>query len=97
MRRKSSPAPDSSRREAVFHPRFIEDLSFWIGADRTVALRLLKLIEAVLRDPFQGPGKPEPLRHQLAGTWSRRLTHEHRLVYSVSDDRIAFLQCRYHY
>jgi toxin YoeB len=60
-------------------------------------LRALDLVEAILRDPFRGIGKPEPLKHLGAGVWSRRLTQEHRLVYLVSDDRIDFLQTRYHY
>lgn len=65
--------------------------------ERRVALRALDLVEAILRDPFTGIGKPEPLKHLLAGAWSRRLTQEHRIVYLVRDDRIDFLQARYHY
>lgn len=65
--------------------------------DRRVALRALNLIEAILRDPFKGIGKPEPLKHVLSGTWSRRLTQEHRIVYLVSEGRIDFLQARFHY
>lgn len=84
-------------REAIFHPGFREDLRYWVEADRNVALRALQLIEAVIRDPFSGPGKPEPLKYVLAGCWSRRLTQEHRLVYKVSEKRIDFLQARYHY
>jgi len=57
----------------------------------------MDLVEAVLRDPFQGIGKPEPLKYVLAGAWSRRVTEEHRLVCAVSADRIDFLQARYHY
>lgn len=87
----------ASRREAVFQPEFREDLKYWVGVDRKVALRALDLIEAVMRDPFTGIGKPEPLKFLTSGAWSRRLTQEHRLVYLVSDDRIDFLQCRYHY
>jgi toxin YoeB len=60
-------------------------------------LRARDLVEAILRDPFRGIGKPEPLKHLGAGVWSRRLTQEHRLVYLVSNDRIDFLQTRYHY
>jgi toxin YoeB len=81
----------------VVHPEFREDLRFWVESDRKVALRILDLVEAALRDPFEGVGKPEPLRYVLAGCWSRRITGEHRLVYRVSDDRIDFLQARYHY
>jgi toxin YoeB len=86
-----------SRRAAIFHPEFIEDLRFWVETDRKIALRAFDLIEAILRQPFAGIGKPEPLKYLLAGAWSRRLTQEHRIVYLVSDDRIDFLQARYHY
>lgn len=87
----------SSKREAVFQPEFREDLQYWIKNDRKVALRAFDLIEAIIRDPFNGIGKPEPLKYLLAGTWSRRLTEEHRLIYLVRSDRIDFLQARYHY
>jgi len=83
--------------DAVFHPEFREDLKYWVKTDRKIALRAFELIEAIMRDPFQGIGKPEPLRYLASGTWSRRLTQEHRIVYMVSDDRIDFLQARYHY
>ena len=86
-----------SKRVAVFHPEFREDLRYWVKSDRNIAIKVLDLVEAVLRDPFQGPGKPEPLRYLLAGCWSRRVTQEHRLVYRVSYERIDFLQARYHY
>ena len=84
-------------RRAVFHPEFRQDLRYWVETNRRVALRVLDLVEAVLRDPFQGVGKPEPLKYVLAGAWSRRITEEHRLVYVVSADRIDFVQARYHY
>lgn len=84
-------------RAAVFQPEFREDLRFWVETDRRVALRALAIVEAVLRDPFDGIGKPEPLKYMPSGTWSRRLTQEHRIVYLVSDTRIDFLQARYHY
>ena len=84
-------------REAVFHAEFREDLRYWVKTDRKAALRTLELAEAVLRDPFSGIGKPEALKFLLTGCWSRRITQEHRLVYRVSEDRIDFLQCRYHY
>ena len=85
------------QRDAVFQPEFREDLRYWVETDRKIALRALELIEAVMRDPFIGLGKPEPLKYMGVGVWSRRLTQEHRLVYLVSDDRIDFLQARYHY
>jgi toxin YoeB len=84
-------------RLAVFHPEFREDLRFWVANERKVALRALDLVEAILRDPFTGIGKPEPLKYLAAGAWSRRLTQEHRLVYVVTKDRVEFLQARYHY
>ena len=84
-------------RDAVFQPEFIEDLSFWVETDRKLALRALDLVEASLRDPFHGIGKPEPLKYLAPGAWSRRLTQEHRIVYLVRADRIDFLQARYHY
>jgi toxin YoeB len=84
-------------RLAVFHPEFREDLRYWVETNRRVALRILDLVEAVMRDPLQGIGKPERLKYVLAGAWSRRITEEHRLVYAVSADRIDFLQARYHY
>lgn len=65
--------------------------------NRKVAIRAFDLIEATMRDPFAGIGKPEPLKYLLAGAWSRRLTEEHRIVYLVSEGRIDFLQARYHY
>jgi toxin YoeB len=64
---------------------------------RKVALRVLELVEAAMRDPFSGMGKPEPLKFVLSGCWSRRIPQEHRLVYRVSESRIDFLQARYHY
>jgi toxin YoeB len=76
-------------RNAVFQAEFVEDLRHWVATDRKTALRVLDLVEAILRDPFDGIGKPEPLKYLAAG--------EHRIVYVVSDDRIDFLQARYHY
>lgn len=87
----------AKQREVIFHPHFIEDLRYWVPTDRKLALRTLALVEETLRDPFQGTGKPEPLKYLAPNTWSRRLTHEHRIVYLVQDDRIVFLQARYHY
>jgi toxin YoeB len=84
-------------RSAIFQPEFIEDLRFWVETDRKLALRAFDLIEAILRDPFEGIGKPEPLKYLTPGVWSRRLTQEHRIVYLVRDDQIDFLQARYHY
>lgn len=90
-------ASADAQRAAVFHPEFVEDLRFWVATDRKLALRVLDLVEAVLREPFRGIGKPESLKYLGAGCWSRRLTQEHRVVYRVAEDRIDFLQARYHY
>lgn len=87
----------SKDREVVFQPEFIEDLKYWVTKDRRTALRVFRLIEDILRNPFEGIGKPEPLKHLAPGTWSRRITQEHRIVYLVRDKRIDFLQARYHY
>ena len=78
-------------------PAFIADLEYWSRTDRRRALRTLRLVEDVLRDPFAGAGKPERLRGELSGKWSRRIDQEHRLVYEVSNDRVYFLAARYHY
>jgi toxin YoeB len=75
----------------------LEDLTWWVQQDRKKALRVLRLIEETQRDPFGGIGKPEPLKHELAGCWSKRIDEEHRLVYQVLDDKVRVLACRYHY
>ncbi len=84
-------------RQAVFQPEFREDLRYWVKTQRKIALRALNLVEAIMRDPSTGIGKPEPLKYLGPGVWSRRLTQEHRLVYRVSESRIDFVQARYHY
>ena len=87
----------ATTRSAFFQDETKDDLRFWIDNDRRVALRVTELVDAVIRDPFEGIGKPERIRHLGANMWSRRITQEHRLVYLVRRDRIDFLQCRYHY
>ncbi len=84
-------------RVAVFQPQFREDLRVWVETERRVALRVFDLIEAIMRDPFDGIGKPEPLKYLGSDVWSRRLTQEHRIVYVVTATRIDFLQAKYHY
>lgn len=84
-------------REAVFDKAFLEDLRYWIRTDRKMAVRTLEIVQDVMRDPFRGIGKPEPLKHLGPGLWSRRLSLEHRIVYLVRDERVDFLQARYHY
>lgn len=92
MRKKSK-----EKVTTIFHTEFREDLSYWIKVDRKTAIKILELVEAIVRKPFEGIGKPEPLRYLGSGVWSRRITQEHRLVYVVKDDQIDFVQCRYHY
>ncbi len=84
-------------RAIEFDASAFEDLAWWIENDRAQALRIIRLIREVQRDPFSGIGKPEPLRHELAGAWSRRITREHRLVYQVGPERIRIVACRFHY
>jgi toxin YoeB len=84
-------------RSLEFDPAAFDDLAWWVEQDRSKALRIIRLIKEVQRDPFQGVGKPEPLRHELAGCWSRRIDREHRLVYQVTESKIRILACRYHY
>jgi len=74
-----------------------EDLAWWVEKDRSVALRIIRLIREIQKEPFTGLGKPEPLKHDLKGCWSRRIDQEHRLVYQIRDDKIRILACRYHY
>jgi toxin YoeB len=81
----------------VFTPNGWNDYTYWLTADRTILKRINRLIEDVLRDPFEGIGKPEPLRHALTGAWSRRISEEHRLVCLVDGEDIVVLQVRYHY
>jgi toxin YoeB len=80
-----------------FDQAAFEDLAWWIEQDRSKALRIVSLIKDVQRDPFKGIGKPEPLKHEFKGCWSRRIDQEHRLVYQVTEEKIRILACRYHY
>ncbi len=81
----------------VFSERAWEDYLYWHAADPKLLARLNRLIKECDRTPFSGTGKPEPLRGQLPGWWSRRLTQEHRLAYKPSDDGLLIAQCRYRY
>ncbi len=87
----------SKKRLAVIQDECLEDLHFWVDSNRKIALKMLDLMEATLRGPFSGIGKPEHLRHMGGNVWSRRITEADRLVYEVFDERIEFLQGRYHY
>lgn len=97
QRPKTSGQQKRVERVSIFTPEFREDLGFFVERDRKLALRVLDLVEDVMRDPFAGIGKPEPLKFWRSDAWSRRVNDEHRVVYLVESDRISFLQCRYHY
>ena len=84
-------------RSLEFDSLAFEDLAWWVEQDRNKALRIMNLIKEVQRDPFKGIGKPEPLKHELQGCWSRRIDQEQRLVYQVTEGKIRILACRYHY
>jgi len=81
----------------VFAPQGWDDYIYWQGVDRTVLKRINRLIDDTLRDPTAGIGKPEPLKYGISGSWSRRITDDHRLVYQVLGDDLIVLQARYHY
>lgn len=75
----------------------LEDFEWWIKQDKLVAIKIIKMIQEISKTPFEGTGKPEPLKHNLKGCWSRRINLEHRLVYEVFEDKIRILSCRFHY
>lgn len=81
----------------IFTEKFRSHLLWWAKKDPTKVKKILDLVEAICQQPFQGIGKPEPLKYLEANVWSRRIDLEHRLVYRVQEQRIYFLQCRYHY
>ena len=84
-------------RRIAFHPEAFEQFTAWAREDPTLFERITRLITETARDPFQGIGKPEPLRHQLKGFWSRRINDEHRLVYQVTAEALTIASCRFHY
>lgn len=84
-------------RKIAFEKGAFEDFTAWAATDKKIYQRIVALLLDTLRQPFSGLGKPEPLRHELKGYWSRRIDSEHRLVYKVDDDSITVTACRYHY
>ena len=104
MSKKKKKNPDDNEIKPVvinripgFNLKFKEDLAWWFRQDFQKASRILDLVTAVMQDPFDGIGKPEPLKYMDADIWSRRIDLEHRLIYRVGNTQIDFLACRYHY
>lgn len=84
-------------RQIIFDGDAFEQFTNWALQDKKIDARIVRLIKDIDRSPYTGLGKPEPLRHDLAGYWSRRITDEHRLVYKVNEDAILIAACRFHY
>ena len=84
-------------KKVAFEPEAFEELGQWGTEDKKVLKKILSLIKDIQRDPFSGIGKPEPLKYELQGYWSRRITDEHRLVYKVEEDILIIISCKYHY
>jgi toxin YoeB len=84
-------------RNIVFEPQAFQDFNNWAREDKKIYGKIVNLISDILRSPFDGIGKPEPLKYELKGYWSRRITDEHRLVYKVSEDAVIIAGCRFHY
>ena len=81
----------------IFSENAWEDYLYWQKTDKKILNRINKLVKEIKREPFEGVGKPEPLKHNLAGYWSRRINEEHRIVYKLTDDALLVAQLRYHY
>lgn len=84
-------------KKVVFEGNAFGDFTEWATLDKKIYQRIVDLIKDILRQPFTGIGKPEPLKHELKGYWSRRINDEHRLVYKISDKAITIISCKYHY
>jgi len=84
-------------KKLQFEPRAFKEYSEWATENKTIFNKITKLIDEIYRTPFVGSGKPEPLKHQFKGCWSRRINDVHRLVYKVSDDTIILFSCKFHY
>lgn len=81
----------------IFSDKAWDDYIYWQQTDKQILKKINSLVKDIKRNPFDGIGKPEPLKHELSGFWSRKITDEHRLVYEVSDNNIAIASCKYHY
>lgn len=87
----------SLKRELLFENQAFDDFTDWLIEDKKIYLKIIKLLKEIRRTPFEGEGKPEPLKHNLSGFWSRRITQEHCLVYEVTDEIIRVISLRDHY
>ena len=84
-------------KNITFAPEAFEQFNDWAAQDKKIHRKIITLINDIVRQPFTGLGKPEPLKHELQGYWSRRITDEHRLVYEVTETEIIILSCQFHY
>lgn len=84
-------------RKIIFQKESLAEYEYWKKKDKRIGQRIKKLISSIQKDPFEGIGKPEPLKHNYKGYWSRRINKEHRLIYNVTDDAIIIIACRFHY
>ena len=84
-------------RNIAFERKAFQQFNNWVKEDKKIHAKIVELIDDTLRSPFSGLGKPEPLKYELKGYWSRRITDEHRLVYKVTDAQIVIVSCRFHY
>ncbi|MCT7473532.1 Txe/YoeB family addiction module toxin [Aliarcobacter cryaerophilus] len=84
-------------KQVAFEEKAFEDFTNWASQDKKLYTKIIALIKDIKRSPFLGLGKPEPLKHELSGYWSRRINDEHRLVYKVTDTMIIIASCKYHY
>ncbi|HSX06397.1 MAG TPA: Txe/YoeB family addiction module toxin [Candidatus Saccharimonadia bacterium] len=86
-----------AQRNLVFTPESWRDYTYWLGQDKKTLKKINKLIADVARNPFEGVGKPEPLKENYAGLWSRRIDEKNRLIYAINDSEISIIGCRFHY
>ena len=84
-------------RRIAFLPTVFDDFNWWAKENKKIHIRIVRLIKDIDRSPFSGLGKPEPLKHELKGLWSRRITEEHRLVYKFTEEELVIVSCRFHY
>lgn len=80
-----------------FSSKAVEDLLYWASTGARKSLKIIKLVQEISRNPYEGTGMPEPLKHNLSGCWSRRIDKEHRIVYKIEKEKLIILSCRHHY